>query len=67
MFGLFLAAVFLLLPLIFTQSFALSLMTQMGIAIIFALSYNMLLVRVGLLSFDMPCTTDWAHFYSAYS
>jgi branched-chain amino acid transport system permease protein len=39
------------LPLLFKQSFALSMLTQMGIAVIFALSYNMLLGQTGMLSF----------------
>jgi branched-chain amino acid transport system permease protein len=39
------------LPLLFTQGFALTLMSQMGVAIIFALSYNMLLGQSGMLSF----------------
>ena len=39
------------LPLIFTQGFATTLMSQMGIAIIFTLSYNMLLGQSGMLSF----------------
>ncbi len=45
------AAVMMVLPLLFKQSFALSLLSQMGIAVIFALSYNMLLGQTGLLSF----------------
>jgi branched-chain amino acid transport system permease protein len=45
------AAVMIVLPLLFSQSFALSLLSQMGIAIIFALSYNMLLGQTGMLSF----------------
>ena len=40
-----------ILPLVFKQSFAISLFCQMGINIIFALSYNMLLGQTGLLSF----------------
>ncbi len=40
-----------LLPLIFRSSFSRSMLSQMGIAIIFALSYNMLLGEGGLLSF----------------
>ena len=40
-----------MLPLLFTQGFALTLLSQMGIAIIFALSYNMLLGQSGMLSF----------------
>ena len=45
------AAVMILVPLLFKQSFALSMLSQMGIAIIFALSYNMLLGQTGMLSF----------------
>ena len=45
------AAVMILVPLLFKQSFALSMLSQMGIAIIFALSYNMLLGQAGMLSF----------------
>jgi branched-chain amino acid transport system permease protein len=40
-----------LLPLIFRSSFSRSMLSQMGIAIIFALSYNMLLGEGGMLSF----------------
>ena len=40
-----------LLPLAFGQGFALTLLSQMGIMVIFALSYNMLLGQTGLLSF----------------
>jgi branched-chain amino acid transport system permease protein len=45
------AALLLLLPLVFTQSYARSLLTQSAIAIVFALSYNMLLGQSGMLSF----------------
>ncbi|MFO1361169.1 MAG: branched-chain amino acid ABC transporter permease [Burkholderiales bacterium] len=45
------ALVLALLPLVFRQGFALTLMSQMGIMIVFALSYNMLLGQTGLLSF----------------
>lgn len=45
------ALVLAVLPLVFRQGFALTLMSQMGIMIIFALSYNMLLGQTGLLSF----------------
>jgi branched-chain amino acid transport system permease protein len=45
------AIVACLLPLIFRSSFSRSMLSQMGIAIIFALSYNMLLGEGGLLSF----------------
>ena len=45
------AAVFVVAPHVFTESFALTMMTQMGAFIIFALSYNMLLGQGGMLSF----------------
>ncbi|WP_227459535.1 branched-chain amino acid ABC transporter permease [Cupriavidus pauculus] len=45
------ALVMLVMPLIFTGGFAVTLMSQMGIMIIFALSYNMLLGQTGMLSF----------------
>ncbi len=43
--------VILVLPLVFSSGFAISLMGLMGIMIIFALSYNMLLGQGGMLSF----------------
>jgi len=45
------AIVFVVAPLMFTESFALTLLIQMGTMIIFALSYNMLLGQGGMLSF----------------
>jgi branched-chain amino acid transport system permease protein len=45
------AALFAVLPLIFRSGTALTVMSLAGIAIIFALSYNMLLGQTGLLSF----------------
>ncbi|MCC7546403.1 MAG: branched-chain amino acid ABC transporter permease [Burkholderiales bacterium] len=45
------AAVMIVLPMLFTQGFSLSMLSQMGIAVIFALSYNMLLGQTGMLSF----------------
>ncbi len=45
------ALVFLVAPLALRQAFALTMMTQMGAFIIFALSYNMLLGQGGMLSF----------------
>jgi branched-chain amino acid transport system permease protein len=45
------ALVFVAAPLVFTGGFALTMVTQMGTLIIFALSYNMLLGQGGMLSF----------------
>jgi branched-chain amino acid transport system permease protein len=45
------AAVFIAAPQVFSSGFSRALLSQMGIMIIFALSYNMLLGQTGLLSF----------------
>jgi branched-chain amino acid transport system permease protein len=45
------AVVFAVAPHVFSESFALTMMIQMGTMIIFALSYNMLLGQGGMLSF----------------
>jgi branched-chain amino acid transport system permease protein len=45
------AIIMIVLPLLFSSSFSRSMLSQMGLAIIFALSYNMLLGEGGLLSF----------------
>ncbi len=52
-YGIWLAAAVActILPLVFNSGFAISMLSQMGIAIIFALSYNMLLGHGGMLSF----------------
>jgi len=47
----FTAIVFIAAPQVFGSGFARALLSQMGIMIIFALSYNMLLGQTGLLSF----------------
>ena len=44
-------AILIVAPLVFSKGFALSLLCQMGILVVFALSYNMLLGQTGLLSF----------------
>ena len=45
------ALLMIVLPLIFTEGFALTILSQIGVGIIFALSYNMLLGQGGMLSF----------------
>jgi branched-chain amino acid transport system permease protein len=45
------AALLVVTPFVFSKGFALTLLCQMGIVMIFALSYNMLLGQTGLLSF----------------
>ncbi|HWA13491.1 MAG TPA: branched-chain amino acid ABC transporter permease [Burkholderiales bacterium] len=66
-FWLFVAAVFIVLPMVFKQSFALSMLSQMGIAIIFALSYNMLLGQTGLLSFGHAVYFGLGAFFCAHT
>jgi branched-chain amino acid transport system permease protein len=61
------AVVFLLLPFVFTQGFALSMLSQMGIAIIFALSFNMLLGQTGLLSFGHAVYFGLGAFFTAHA
>jgi branched-chain amino acid transport system permease protein len=62
------AAIFLVvLPLVFSQSFAISMLSQMGIAIIFALSYNMLLGQTGMLSFGHAVYFGLGAFFSAHA
>ena len=52
-YGVWIAAAitFAVLPLIFTSGFALTLLCKMGVLIIFAIAYNMLLGQGGMLSF----------------
>ncbi len=45
------AVILIILPLVFDSRSALTIMNQMGITIVFALSYNMLLGQGGMLSF----------------
>ena len=61
------AVVFAILPVIFKQSFALSMLSQMGIAVIFALSYNMLLGQTGLLSFGHAVYFGLGAFFCAHA
>ena len=61
------AIAFAVLPHIFLQSFALSMLSQMGIAIIFALSYNMLLGQTGLLSFGHAVYFGLGAFFCAHA
>ena len=61
------AVTFAVLPYIFSQSFALSMLSQMGIAIIFALSYNMLLGQTGLLSFGHAVYFGLGAFFCAHA
>jgi len=61
------AVVFMLLPFVFSGGFALSMLSQMGIAVIFALSYNMLLGQTGLLSFGHAVYFGLGAFMTAHA
>ncbi len=61
------AVVFMMLPFGFSGGFALSMLSQMGIAIIFALSYNMLLGQTGLLSFGHAVYFGLGAFMTAHA
>lgn len=63
----FTAVVMIALPLMLTQSFAISMLSQMGIAVIFALSYNMLLGQTGMLSFGHAVYFGLGAFFSAHA
>ncbi len=65
--GLVAIIVAVILPLVFKQSFAISLFCQMGINIIFALSYNMLLGQTGLLSFGHAVYFGLGAFFSIHA
>jgi branched-chain amino acid transport system permease protein len=60
------AVLLVVLPLVFSQGFAISMLSQMGIAVIFALSYNMLLGQTGMLSFGHAVYFGLGAFFSAH-
>ncbi len=55
------------LPAFFSKGFALTLMSQMGITIIFALSYNMLLGQSGMLSFGHAVYSGLGAFFAIHA
>ncbi len=63
----FVALVFIVLPFIFSGGFSLSMLSQMGIMIIFVLSYNMLLGQTGLLSFGHAVYFGLGAFMTAHA
>ncbi|MCP3728560.1 branched-chain amino acid ABC transporter permease [Paraburkholderia sp. CNPSo 3272] len=58
--------IMLFLPLVFSSGFAIALLSQMGIMIIFALSYNMLLGQTGMLSFGHAVYSGLGAFVAAH-
>ena len=63
----FTALLFLCAPLVFSQLFARSLMAQMGIMMIFALSFNMLLGQSGMLSFGHAVYSGLGAFFAIHA
>lgn len=61
------ALLMLVLPLLFRSGTSLTMMSLMGIAIIFALSYNMLLGQTGMLSFGHAVYYGLGAYFTAHS
>jgi len=61
------ALLFLLAPVVFTSSLSVSLLSQVGIAIVACLSYNMLLGQGGMLSFGHAVYTGLASFVAIHA
>ena len=61
------ALVMLIAPLVFTSSFERSILSQMGIAIVACLSYNILLGQGGMLSFGHAVYTGLATFVAIHA
>jgi branched-chain amino acid transport system permease protein len=61
------ALILLLAPLVFTSSLAHTLLSQMGIAIIVCLSYNMLLGQGGMLSFGHAVYSGMGAFFAIHA
>ena len=61
------ALVLLIMPLLFTSSLSVTILSQMGIAIVACLSYNMLLGQGGMLSFGHAVYTGLASFVAIHA
>jgi branched-chain amino acid transport system permease protein len=61
------AAVFLVLPYVFTSGASLTMLSLMGIMIVFTLSYNMLLGQTGMLSFGHAVYYGLGAFFAAHA
>lgn len=63
----FFALVLVLVPLVFTSSLSITILSQMGIAIIACLSYNMLLGQGGMLSFGHAVYTGLGSYLAIHA
>jgi len=61
------ALVFAVLPLVFSSGFAITLLSQMGIMIIFALSYNVIFGQGGMLSFGHAVYSGLGAFFAIHA
>jgi branched-chain amino acid transport system permease protein len=61
------ALVFAVMPLIFRSGFAITLLSQMGILIVFALSYNMIFGQGGMLSFGHAVYSGLGAFFAIHA
>ena len=61
------ALLFTLLPLAFTSGFAITLLSQMGIMVVFALSYNMIFGQGGMLSFGHAVYSGLGAFFAMHA
>src|SRR5512140_1063686 len=61
------AAVLIAAPLVFTSSLSITILSQMGIAIIACLSYNMLLGQGGMLSFGHAVYTGLGSYLAIHA
>jgi branched-chain amino acid transport system permease protein len=61
------ALLFLVIPLIFKSGFAITLLSQMGILIVFALSYNMIFGQGGMLSFGHAVYSGLGAFFAIHA
>jgi branched-chain amino acid transport system permease protein len=61
------AAILVVAPLVFTSGTALTMMSLMGIMVVFSLSYNMLLGQTGLLSFGHAVYYGLGAFFTVHA
>jgi branched-chain amino acid transport system permease protein len=61
------AAILVVAPLVFSQGSALSILSQMGTVMIFALSYNMLLGQGGMLSFGHAAYSGLGAYFAIHA
>ena len=61
------ALIFAVLPLIFSSGFAITLLSQMGIMVIFALAYNVIFGQGGMLSFGHAVYSGLGAFFAIHA